>query len=319
VHIDTFTGGADWGLRVTGRALYVASLLIAVLLAGLATAYWVYTPSYRNGDNGDLRVYGLCSMINGSLICAGSLVNGGSSIIPVENVSVSTPGYSGLVRLYPYLVVKDGSSAWFLFYLRGNGSYLFYSSDGVTRMMWRGVTSPFNMTGFESVRVFWESHGSSRRSGLIPIELNDYRFISNESCSYYGILVFNRSLPVEYVDVKLMVLHDRLAWEEVDTNVSDRVFVIPLQTFLFEAEGGGLTGYPSRVTVEYQSDAEDNTSVTLYVYKTSSVVLGLEWGGLFHNSILPILPPHLAASLLNASPYFLDISPVLQTEKAPTR
>lgn len=306
-------------MRVTGRALYLASLAVAVLLATIATVYWVSTPSGRHGDMGELEVYGYCSVANGSLICMGSMVNGGSSIIPVENISVSTSGYSGLVRLYPYMVIKEDSSVWFMFYLHGNGSYIFYSSDGVTSMTWRGRTAPFRTSRFNPVRVFWESHGSSRSSGLIPIELNDYKFLSNTSCSYYGVLEFNRSLPVDYVDVKLMILHDRLAWEEVETNISEGVFVIPFQTLLYEAESGSLLGYPSRVTVEYHSGTEANTSITLAVYKTRSVLLGLEWGGMVRSDILPILPPHLAASLSRALPYFLYSSPVPQTAVAPTR
>ncbi len=306
-------------MRVTTRALYVASLAIAVLLATIATVYWVSSPSGSHGDMSELEIYGYCSISNGSLVCTGSIVNGGSSIHPVGNISVSTKGYTGMIILYPYMVVKEDSSVWFMFYLHGNGSYVFYSSDGVTTMTWKGRTTPFRTSSLKPVRVFWESHSSSRNSGLIPIELNEYKFLSNSSTGYYGVLVFNRSVPTGYVDVKLMVLHDRLAWEVLETNVSKGVFVIPFQTLLYEAEGRNLLGYPSRVTVEYQSKVEANTSVLLIVYKTESVSLGIEWGGVVHNDILPILPPHLAASLFRALPYFPYNSFVLQTAVAPTR
>ncbi len=306
-------------MRVTARALYAASLTFAVLLAAITTMYWVSTPSGRHGDMSGLEVYGYCSLANDSLVCAGSIVNSESSIIPVDNISLSTQEYRGLVRLYPYMIVKEDSTTWFLFYLNRNGSYIFYSTDGVTSMVWKGHTDLFKPVSLNPVRVFRETHGSSRTSGLIPIELNDYKFLSNSSTGYYGVLEFNRSVPAEYVDVKLMVLHDRLAWEEAETNVSKKVFIIPFQTLLYEAERGSLLGYPSRVTVEYQSKTEANTSVSLIVYKTKSVSLSIEWGGIAHNDILPILPPHLAASLFRTLPYFLYSSPVLQTAVAPTR
>jgi hypothetical protein len=302
------------------KGLCIVGILLVILAASVAV-YW----SDRQESNGSespivFEVYGFCSPTNTSaLICVGNMVNQGASIIPINNVTIGIDEYYARVTLNPSMVLKEYSSVHFEFILDSNGMYTLYSSDGVSWMTWRGVIDPPPEIIVQPVLVFNETHRSIRSNGLIPIEINDYQFISNESGGYFGVLYFHSTTEVSFVDIKLMVLHDRLAWEDVLTNVVNYTSVIPFQTALYPAGEYVMIGYPSRVTVSYESMNNTNATVELEVYRTGSAVFSFDVGQNRFTDILPILPPHLSEILFNSSPYLLYNCPIPQTLNNPTR
>jgi len=302
------------------RVLYTIVLLTAILVI-IASAIYITDRQESNGnENPVFEVYGFCFPIgNTSFECIGSMVNQGPSIVPIDNITLGIGSYSGKIELNPSLVLKEYSSVNFEFILYSNGRYMLFSSDGVSRMTWKGVIPQPPSIRVDPVLVFNETHRAYRSSGLIPIEINDYQFVSNESVSYFGLLYFESNHNVSYVDVKLMILHDQLAWEDVMTNVGKEFFVIPFQTAIYPVGESNLIGYPSRVTVSYESLNEVNVTVRLEVYKTQSAVVSFDVGLSSLNDILPILPPHFSDSLFNHSPYFLYSCPIPQTLSNPTK
>ncbi len=200
-----------------------------------------------------------------------------------------------------------------------NGRYVLFSSDGISRMTWEGKMPRPPFIHVNPVLVLNETHRAYKSSGLIPIEINDYQFVSNESVSYFGLIYFEGSHNVSYVDIKLMILHDRLAWENVVTDVNKGFFVIPFQTAVYPVAESKLIGYPSRVTVSYESSNEVNVTVRLEVYKTQSAVVSFNVGLSSLTDVLPVLPLHFMDSSFNRSPYFLYSCPMLQTLNNPTK
>ncbi len=304
----------------TGWRLYITALLLTTLVTVAAAVYFTGREGNSGTENPVFEVYGFCSPTNdSSIICAGNMVNQGASIIPISNITLSIGSYSGKVILYPSLILKEYSSVNFEFILDDTGRYTLYGSDGVSRMVWEGSIQPLPPISVEPELVLNETHHSYRSSGLIPVEINDYQFVSNESGSYFGVIYFRGSSNVSYVDVKLMILHDRLAWEDVVTNVEEELFVIPFQTALYPAGESSLLGYPSRVTVSFESTDEVNVTVRFEVYRTQSAVVTFDLGFQSLNDTLPILPPHFSDTLFNHSPYFLYICPTPQTVNNPTK
>ena len=302
------------------RILYTTLLLMAILVIIASAIYITDIQENDDHENPIFEVYGFCSPFgNTSFECTGSMVNRGPSIIPVNNITLGIGSYSSELTLNPSMVLKEYSSVKFVFTLDADGRYLLVSSDGISRLIWEGRMPQPPRIQLNPLLVLNETHIAYRSSGLIPFELNDYQYVSNESMSYFGLLYFESNSNVSYVDVKLMILHDRLAWEDVVTNTSEGFFVIPFQTALYPAGESSLIGYPSRITVSYESPDEVNVTVRLEVYETQSMVVTFNTGLSTLTDTLPVLPLHLSDTLFNLSPYFSYNRPMLHTLNNPTK
>ncbi len=280
-----------------------ALIALTVSIFALLVVLLVFNHGSSEGNKVEVDFNGYCTIVSSGLLCKGVMVNYMDSIAGIDKLNISYGGYTVSIKLTPPLIIKERTSMNIILLLRENSSYTLYSDDGVSHMSWRGVIkgSPSikNISGNTSTRlVYRNSLFSYGMSGIIPFELNDYEFRLNASTGYFGVLTVNSSCILEYIDVKSMILHDRMSWELMIVSQSHMISTIPFQQASYPVIGSSeLEGYPTRVTVEYYSRKPCNVSATLKVYSTGSVTLVFGIGTNIHKDYAPLIPPQYSENL----------------------